>query len=172
MTANISGGHLNPAVTLALCSAGLISVPKSLMYIAAQLLGAIAGAALADAVTPGSLLGYNAVSPNISAAQACGAEFLLTFVLVFVVFKSAVDTTMDPGFAPALIGFSVFAIHLTGITIDGTSVNPARSFGASVISGEWPNHWVFWVGPIAGGLAASLVFKAFKLAENTCKKDI
>ncbi|KAJ3309605.1 hypothetical protein HDV04_005925 [Boothiomyces sp. JEL0838] len=163
MVARVSGGHLNPAVTVALASAGLISVTKASLYIVAQCIGATAGAALAHAVTQGSLVAYNQVAPGTSSGSAFLAEILLTFVLVLTVFTTAVDGKVDPGFAPTLIGFSVFAIHLSGIPIDGTSVNPARTFGAAVITSHWDNHWVFWAGPILGGLLASATHKIFKL---------
>ncbi|KAJ3273405.1 Aquaporin-4 [Terramyces sp. JEL0728] len=164
MVARVSGGHLNPAVTVALASAGLISLTKAIFYIVAQCLGATAGALLAHLVTQGSLVAYNEVAPGTAVGSAFLAEILLTFVLVLTVFTTAVDGKVDPGFAPTLIGFSVFAIHLSGIPIDGTSVNPARTFGASVVTSHWDNHWVFWAGPIIGGLLASGTHKIFKLA--------
>jgi MIP family channel proteins len=165
MVAHISGGHLNPAVTIGLFSAGHISLPKAVLYIIFQCLGACAGAGLADAVTAGPLLGYNAVNKNITNNAALLAEVFLTFVLVMTVFRTAVDAPKsDKLFAPFYIGFSVFVAHMAGVAIDGTSINPARSFGASAISGEWENQWIFWVGPILGGLLASFV--RFALDKN------
>jgi MIP family channel proteins len=170
MVGNISGGHLNPAVTIALLTNRLISVPKAILYIIAQMFGAALGAAFANIVTPGPLIGTNAVSPNISEGNALLAEILLTFVLVMTVFKTAVDKGMDAGFAPFFIGFSVFAIHLSGITITGTSVNPARSFGPALVTGVWDGQWVFWVGPIVGGLLASVFYNVTNMAHKITKK--
>jgi aquaporin related protein len=68
----------------------------------------------------------------------------------------------NQGWAPALIGLAVFACHLSGIPVDGASLNPARSFGPAIITKEWDNQWVFWLGPIAGGLLAALVFSFTK----------
>lgn len=164
MVGNISGGHLNPAVSIALSFAGLMPIPKMIMYVVAQCCGASAGAYFVQVITPGPLLGFNAVSPGITVANAFFAEVLLTCVLVMTVFKTAVDGDMDSGFAPTLIGFSVWVIHLVGIPIDGTSVNPARSFGASAVSGNWENQWVFWIGPIVGGLLASTLYGGFLAA--------
>jgi MIP family channel proteins len=169
MVGNISGGHLNPAVTIGLFAIGEISAPAAVFYIIAQMIGACVGAAFADLVSAGPLFGYNAVQTNSNVGSAFGAEVLMTFVLVMVVFKSAVDTKMDSGFAPVLIGFAVFALHLSGVTIDGTSINPARSFGAAAVAGKWDNHWIFWVGPILGGLLAAGCFTVFNQLKKLSK---
>ncbi|KAI8896073.1 aquaporin-like protein [Globomyces pollinis-pini] len=163
MVAHISGGHLNPAVTIALAAFGLVSIPRAAMYIVAQCIGATLGAVFTIMVTPGPLLGYNAVNPAVGQSGAIVAEILLTFVLVITVFMTAVEGKMNPGVAPMFIGLSVFVIHLAGIPIDGTSVNPARSFGAALISGKWADQIVFWLGPIIGGLLAAGVYKFFKV---------
>jgi MIP family channel proteins len=172
MFGKVSGGHLNPAVTCGLFSAGLIPAPKAILYIIAQCCGACAGAAFANAVTPGSLIGYNRVNSNITPGTAFLAEALMTFVLVYTVFTAGVDRDnlgYNPGFTALYVGFSVWALHISGITIDGTSINPARSFGAAAVSGEWADQWVFWFGPILGGLAASLVFNLFEKVKAKTK---
>ncbi len=171
MVGNISGGHLNPAVSIALTASGLMPIPKMIMYVIGQMCGASLGAWFVQIITPGPLLGYNAVSAPISVGNAFLAEVLLTCVLVLTVFKTAVDQDMDAGFAPLLIGLSVWVIHLVGIPIDGTSVNPARSFGASAVSGNWDNHWVFWFGPIVGGLLAMFLYNFFLAAMIKAKKN-
>lgn len=79
---------------------------------------------------------------------------------------TACDDGFSAGLAPLFIGLSVWVIHIAGIPIDGTSVNPARSFGAAVVANKWTDHWVFWVGPIVGGLFAASVWKTFKLIEK------
>jgi MIP family channel proteins len=170
MVGNISGGHLNPAVTVGLFAIGELSAPAAVFYIVAQTLGACVGAVFADLVSAGPLFGFNAVSKNSTVGSAFGAEILMTFVLVMVVFKSAVDTKMDSGFAPVLIGFSVFALHLSGVTIDGTSINPARSFGAAAVAGKWDDQWIFWVGPILGALLAAGCFKGFNALKAMSKE--
>jgi MIP family channel proteins len=172
MVAKVSGGHLNPAVTVALCASGIVSIPKAIMYVFAQTIGATIGAAFANLLTPGPLLGVNSVSPTIDVNTGFWSEVLLAFVLVLTVFTAAVDKTENnSGFAPFYIGFSVFAIHLSGITIAGASVNPARSFGAAAVAGKWDNHWVYWVGPIFGGLLAAGVFRFFEYV-NTEKEKL
>jgi glycerol uptake facilitator-like aquaporin len=94
------------------------------------------------------LIAYNKVSPAINNGDAFLAEVLFTFFLVITVLMSVINSKMDAGFAPTMIGLSVLTIHLAGITVDGVSVNPARSFGPSVVANNWDNHWIFWFGPI------------------------
>jgi MIP family channel proteins len=166
MVCSVSGGHLNPAVTIALLAVGEIKPIRSVLYIVAQCAGATIGALFAKTVTVGDLLGYNAVSTGISSGSAFFAEALLTSVLVYTVLVTAVDGGLAPGFAPLYIGLSVFTIHIAGIAIDGTSVNPARTFGASLVAGKWADQWVFWAGPIAGGLFAAGVWRTFQLIQK------
>ncbi|KAI8911157.1 major intrinsic protein [Gorgonomyces haynaldii] len=162
-TAPISGGHLNPAVTISFLALGEIKPLRALFYIVAQCLGATAGAAFARLVSGYSVLyGVNAPATGISEISAVCCEALLTFVLVYTVLTTAVDATVSKGLAPLYIGLSVFVIHISSVFIDGTSVNPARSFGASLVAGKWDSHWVFWVGPVVGGLVASGFWKLFK----------
>jgi len=80
-------------------------------------------------------------------------------VLVFVVFATAVDPKGLAGIAPAAIGLAVLVDHLVGVPLTGASMNPARSLGPAVVASEWADHWVYWVGPLAGATAAALVYK-------------
>ncbi|CAI0546880.1 unnamed protein product [Linum tenue] len=107
--------------------------------------------------------GANSIAPGYSTGTALGAEIIGTFVLVYTVFsatdpkRSARDSHI-PVLAPLPIGFAVFMVHLATIPITGTGINPARSFGAAVIFNNdkiWDDHWVFWVGPFVGALAAA-----------------
>ncbi|XP_022739870.1 aquaporin PIP2-7-like [Durio zibethinus] len=167
-TAGISGGHINPAVTLGLFMARKISLVRAVSYMVAQCLGAICGAGLAKTImrhyynnTPGG--GANTVAPGYSKGTALGAEIIGTFVLVYTVF-SATDPKRNardsyvPVLAPLPIGFAVFVVHLATIPITGTGINPARSIGAAVIYDNekvWDDQWIFWVGPFIGALAAA-----------------
>jgi MIP family channel proteins len=165
-TAKISGGHLNPAVTIALYASGHIEAQKAGMYIFAQNFGAIVASAMVSAATPGEFVVYSGIAEDVSVFSAFINEIILTFVLMSVIYNVAVDSTMDSGFAPLFIGFAVFVIHLASIGISGCSVNPARTFGASVVSGNFANHWIYWIGPIMGSLAATGVFIGTKLFKN------
>ncbi|KAJ6840095.1 putative aquaporin PIP2-6 [Iris pallida] len=166
-TAGISGGHINPAVTFGLFLARKVSLARAVLYMVAQCLGAICGVGLVKAFqkhhynTFGG--GANSVAEGYSKGTALGAEIIGTFVLVYTVFsatdpkRSARDSHV-PVLAPLPIGFAVFMVHLATIPITGTGINPARSFGAAVIYNEhkaWHDHWIFWVGPFVGALAAA-----------------
>ncbi|XP_043702190.1 probable aquaporin PIP2-5 isoform X2 [Telopea speciosissima] len=166
-TAGISGGHINPAVTFGLFLARKVSLIRAFMYMVVQCLGCICGVGLAKGFQKAYFdrygAGANSVAPGYTKGTALGAEIIGTFVLVYTVFsatdpkRSARDSHI-PVLAPLPIGFAVFLIHLATIPIDGTGINPARSFGAAVIYNNdkvWDEHWIFWVGPFVGaGIAA------------------
>ncbi|KAL3621394.1 Aquaporin PIP2-7 [Castilleja foliolosa] len=167
-TAGISGGHINPAVTIGLFIARKVSLIRTVGYVVSQCLGAICGVGLVKAImkTPYNSLGggANTVASGYNTGTALGAEIIGTFVLVYTVFsatdpkRSARDSHV-PVLAPLPIGFAVFMVHLATIPITGTGINPARSFGAAVIynqSKAWDDQWIFWVGPLLGALAAAI----------------
>ncbi|KAL3839652.1 hypothetical protein ACJIZ3_024243 [Penstemon smallii] len=165
-TAGISGGHINPAVTIGLFLARKVSLVRAVLYIVAQCLGAICGCGLVKAFQS-SLYdryggGANGLAEGYSTGTGLAAEIIGTFVLVYTVF-SATDPKRNardshvPVLAPLPIGFAVFMVHLATIPITGTGINPARSFGAAVIFGQaWADHWIFWVGPIIGAAIAAI----------------
>eukprot|EP00246_Nothoceros_aenigmaticus_P009473 TRINITY_DN249_c0_g2_i1.p1 TRINITY_DN249_c0_g2~~TRINITY_DN249_c0_g2_i1.p1 ORF type:complete len:292 (+),score=46.50 TRINITY_DN249_c0_g2_i1:175-1050(+) len=166
-TAGISGGHINPAVTFGLFLARKVSLPRFLIYVIAQTLGAICGAGLVKGWQKSFYKQYgggaNHVEHGYTNGTALGAEIVGTFFLVYTVF-SATDAKRNardshvPVLAPLPIGFAVFLVHLATIPITGTGINPARSFGAAVIFNqgkEWRQHWIFWVGPLLGAAIAA-----------------
>jgi len=164
---HVSGGHFNPAVTCACLVTGKISVLKGLCYVVAQCLGAICGAALLQAFTPSDFhgtLGVTELGAGMSPTQGFGVEFFATFTLVLVVFGVCDENRTDvKGSAPLAIGLSIAtAIMATG-KYTGGSLNPARSLGPALISNKWAYHWVYWAGPIIGGVVAALLYqKAFR----------
>ncbi|XP_074572686.1 aquaporin PIP2-7-like [Curcuma longa] len=179
-TAGISGGHINPAVTLGLFLARKVSLVRAVLYMAAQCLGAICGVGIVKGIMKHQFNqfggGANSVASGYSRGTALGAEIVGTFVLVYTVFsatdpkRSARDSHV-PVLAPLPIGFAVFMVHLATIPITGTGINPARSFGAAVIynhSKPWHDHWIFWVGPFVGALAAA-VYHQFVLRAAAVK---
>ncbi len=161
-TANISGGHINPAVTFGAWITGKISLTKGLMYVLAQLIGAVIGAFLLAAVIPEGAqgnLGAHGLGAGISVGGGLLAEIILTFVLVFVVFATAIDPKGLGSIAPIAIGLAVLVDHLFGVPVTGAGMNPARSFGPALVAGAWENHWIFWAGPLIGGAIAALIYE-------------
>ena len=162
-TSHISGGHINPAVTFAAWLVGQMDTAKGVMYVIAQLAGAVVGAYLIVAVIPDAAegnLGAHGLGIGVSATGGLLAEIVLTFILVFVVFAVAIDPRGPQYLAPIAIGLAVFVDHLFGVTITGASMNPARSFGPSLVAWEWGNHWIYWVGPGVGAGLAALGYRA------------
>ncbi|MEE8362145.1 MAG: aquaporin [Gemmatimonadales bacterium] len=163
VTMNISGGHLNPAVTFGLLVARKIDLRTALPYIAAQLAGAVLGALLVKYAIPsnvGRVLSYGTpvIASSITLGQAITIEAVLTFFLVSAFF----GTLVSPD-APKVGGFGVglvllFAI-LVGGPLTGAALNPARAFGPALVSGNWLGQAVWWVGPLLGALAAGLLWK-------------
>ncbi|CAH1780059.1 unnamed protein product [Owenia fusiformis] len=163
--AHVSGGHINPAVTCGMLVTRKISVARSVFYVIAQSIGAIAGAGILKGVTPGNsthiqvTLGATTVNSHVSVQQAFGIELMITFVLVFTVFASCDGKRTDlKGSGPLQIGLSVTLCHLFAIKYTGSSMNPARSLGPAVVQGIWQDHWVYWTGPILGGVIAALLY--------------
>ncbi|KAM7114765.1 aquaporin-6 [Molossus nigricans] len=160
VTWKASGAHVNPAVTLAFLLGSKISLPCAVAYVAAQLVGAIVGAALLYRVTPGDIretLGVNVVQSSVSTGQAVTVELVLTLQLVLCVFAST-DHRQASASPATMIGISVALGHLIGIYFTGCSMNPARSFGPAVIVGKFEVHWIFWLGPLTGAILASLIY--------------
>nr|XP_004649875.1 aquaporin-2 [Jaculus jaculus] len=159
---HISGAHINPAVTVACLVGCHVSFLRAVFYVAAQLLGAVAGAAILHEITPVEIRGdlaVNALNNNTTAGQAVTVELFLTLQLVLCIFASTDDRRGDNLGSPALsIGFSVTLGHLLGIYFTGCSMNPARSLAPAVVIGKFDDHWVFWIGPLVGAILGSLLY--------------
>lgn len=176
---HISGGHANPAVTLAALFTRRVSIIRGFLYILFQLFGGITGAGILYGLTPASKqgsLGGNAISDTsmVTEAQGFGIECMITFLFVLTFFASQDDKRSDlKGSAPLTVGLAAVACHLFALPATSCGMNPARSFGPAVVMGVWDNHWVFWVGPLVGGLVAGLVYEYIFAAGATfaaCKK--
>ena len=155
-------GHLNPAVTIGILAARRIGPMMAVVYILAQLLGAMAAAYVLKGVYPESAFvaargGGQLVAEGVSSGTAYLLEAIATFFLVFVVFGTAVDPQAPKvgGFA---IGLTVAADILAIGPLTGASMNPARSFGPAVASGIFEGQIIYWVGPILGAVAAALLY--------------
>ncbi|XP_039193244.1 aquaporin-6-like isoform X1 [Crotalus tigris] len=155
-----SGAHINPAVTVAFLLGSRVSLVRTVCYVVAQLAGGIVGAAILYAVTPENVrgnMGINKVNVNISAGQAVAVELILTLQLVLCYFAST-DTQRSTGSPAVIIGVSVALGHLVGHYYTRCSMNPARSFGPAVITGNFLQQWIFWVGPLIGAILASVLY--------------
>ncbi|XP_046345479.1 aquaporin-5-like [Haliotis rufescens] len=162
MICHVSGGHINPAVTAAMLATRKISLARAVFYVIFQLLGSIVGAGLLYGLKDagGKGLGLTQVNEKIDPGRAVGIELFITLVLVFTVFASVDSKRKDlNGSTPLTIGLSVTMCHLFAIPFTGSSMNTARSFGPAVVMWEWTHHWVYWVGPIIGGVAAGLIYE-------------
>lgn len=160
---NISGCHINPAVSLGVFINGGMKAADFVLYVIAQCAGAIAGAATLKALLPKKLgLGTNGLY-NDSIAKSLVIECILTFVFVLAVL-GATSKTENAAVAGLVIGGSLTLVHLLGIYFTGTSVNPARSLGPALLAGgdALSNVWVFIVAPLIGGALAALVWIFFK----------
>jgi MIP family channel proteins len=165
---HISGGHINPAVTLGVWISRGISTTEAGMYWIAQLLGGAVGAFLLLAVLPSQLtdaVNLGTPSVNTAAGMAAGGaavlEAVLTFFLVFAVYGTAVDPKGAWNKVAAFsIGLVVTFDILVGGPMTGGAMNPARWFGPALATGTWTNAWVYIVGPLAGGAIAGLVYWA------------
>ncbi|KAH6798826.1 gamma tonoplast intrinsic protein [Perilla frutescens var. frutescens] len=157
---NISGGHVNPAVTFGAFIGGHISLLRGILYWIAQLLGAVVACSLLKFTTGGLSTSAFALSPGVSEWNAFVFEIVTTFGLVYTVYATALDPKKGSlgTIAPIAIGFIVGANILAAGAFDGASMNPAVSFGPAVVSWSWDNHWVYWAGPLVGGGLAGLVY--------------
>ena len=163
---NVSGCHINPAVSIAMLVSGKLSIADFIGYIVAQFAGATAGAAVLMAlVGKESGLGANALY-NDSIGLSFLVEIILTFVFVIAIL-GVTSKIENSSVAGIVIGLTLTLVHILGISFTGTSVNPARSFGPAILLGgdALSCVWVFIVAPLVGGVLAALVYK-FLAAEK------
>ncbi len=170
----ISGGHFNPAVSIGLWVGGRFPAAEIPGYIIAQLLGAIAGAAVLYLIASGNsdfslaggfaANGYGEHSPGkYSLVAAFTAEVAMTFFFLTIIL-GATHENSPKGFAGLAIGLSLTLIHLISIPVTNTSVNPARSTSQALFAGGWAisQLWLFWLAPVIGAVLAGVVYKMFQ----------
>ena len=155
---NVSGCHINPAVSIAMLVAGKMTLKDFIGYVVAQFIGATVGAAaMIPFLGMDCGFGANALFEE-SIGKSLAIEVILTFVFVLAIL--GVTSKVENGTVAGLvIGLSLTLVHLLGIGFTGTSVNPARSFGPALFSGSIGTVWVFVVAPLAGGVLAALIWK-------------
>ncbi len=181
----ISGCNINPAVTIGFLFSGRMKLLTAIGYWIAQFIGAIVGALVLWAVFSQSPLysrsvtglgtnGWGTASMvRLSAGGAFLAEVVLTFLFVFVVLSVTSKGTTSPYAAPVAIGLALTTVHLIGIPLTGTSVNPARSFGPALIVGGMAlkQVWLFIVAPLVGGIIAALVHRVAALHDEDIEES-
>ncbi|MBI2834423.1 MAG: aquaporin [Acidobacteria bacterium] len=161
----ISGAHVNPAVTCGLLATRRIRPPLAGVYIVAQLAGGTAAAIACQAIFPneavlGARLAIPLPAPWVTTPVLLLTEFILTFLLMIAVYGTAVDTRGAGVKIGAFgIGLTVALDILAGGPVTGASMNPARSFGPALVFAYWQLHWAYWIAPIAGGVAAALLYE-------------
>jgi aquaporin Z len=168
---NISGGHFNPAVSLGLMVAGKFDRKELLPYWAAQVLGAIVAGLILWIIAHGkadfssignfALNGYGSASPGGYGLFSVFVTEIVLTAMFLVIILGATSRGVPTGFAPIAIGLGLTLIHLIGIPVSNTSVNPARSTGVALFGGGTAilQLWAFWVGPLLGGALGAMIWK-------------
>jgi MIP family channel proteins len=169
---HISGGHFNPAVSIGFWVTKRIGTMEVFLYWAAQILGGIAAAFVVKAFIPEETwravaLGTPELVRDFSRLSAMILEAVATFFLVFVVFATAVD---ERGAFRSIAGFGIGLTITLGILVigpfTGAALNPARAFGPALASNHWTNQGVYWIGPLAGGFLAGLLYDSLYLKKS------
>ncbi|MBQ7505956.1 MAG: MIP family channel protein [Lachnospiraceae bacterium] len=170
---NISGCHINPAVSLGVLLSGGMTAGEFIGYVVAQCLGALAGSGVLALIfnlggvtdMTGGFGSNGLAGVNGSAGAGLLVELLLTFIFVLTILGVTSKKANHGSFGGIVIGFTLVLVHILGIGLTGTSVNPARSFGPAIVAAISGNTapigqlWVFWVGPLIGAVLAALVYK-------------
>ncbi len=158
----VSGGHFNPAVSIAMLATGRIDAAKAGGYIVSQVLGSVVAAFLLTQVFPAEMVSTAKLgTPLLSSTTSIGAgiilEFITTFFLVTAIFGTAVDARA-PKLGALLIGLTVTLDILCIGPMTGAAMNPARSIGPALVGGYLDNFWLYWIAPIAGAVAAAFLY--------------
>ena len=170
-TMRISGGHINPAITIGLWVTKVVPARTAVAYIVAQLIGAAVAGALLVSVYPYEAaaavgLGTPMLGHGVTFGQGVLVEAILTFFLMFAVFGTAVDPR-----APAVGGFGIGLVLtfdiLAGGSLTGAAMNPARAFGPALASGIWTDHVVYWIGPVLGSILAAAIYSRLLMGQAT-----
>lgn len=172
---NVSGCHVNPAVSFAMLVSGKMSFKDFICYVISQLVGAAAGAGFLywfvsmgggfdfGGITGDSNLATNVLQPGATSGMALMMEILFTFFFVLVILGATDDKWGFGRFSGVAIGLALGLVNIVGIPVDNCSVNPARSFGPALwCPSAWPDFWIMVVGPLCGALIAALAWKCIK----------
>lgn len=158
---HLSGAHINPAVTVALAARGHFAWSAVPGYLAAQVTGAVLAAVVLRA-SLGNVAGLGATQPSGSVGQSFVWEVLLTAALLIVIAAVATDSRAIAGGAAAAIGGTIAVASLVGGPISGASLNPARSLGPAIVSGELSSLWIYLTAPVLGGVLGVVAYDALR----------
>lgn len=158
-TGHLSGAHINPAVTAAFTLTRHFPARDAVAYIAAQLAGATAGALALLSAWPGAPADLGATVPHVGIGTALLYEVVLTAILMFVILAVATDARAVGAGAAIAIGGAVGLDAIFGGPVTGASMNPARSFGPALASGQWQDFWVYVAGPVIGAALGALAYE-------------
>lgn len=162
---NVSGGNVNPVVSIGLLATRQLSLMKFVFYVPAQIIGGIVAVYLIKCIFPKDMwgtLGYISSGSGVTDGQVFGCEFCLAFFLMFgtlAMFDS--DRTDVKGSVPLLIGFLVAVNILFGARVSGGCMNPARNFGPALVTGNLEKQWIYWCGGLSGGALGALAYDKF-----------
>lgn len=161
-TSYVSGSHVNPAVTISFWITKRMDPNTAIMYIISQIAGAtVAGLALKTLFPDAAktvYLGTCMLAPGVSIGRGILMEFIISFLLIFTIYGTLVDRRAPAGFAGLAIGLVVLFGSMIGGTISGGAMNPVRVFGPAIASGQFTHHYVWWTGPILGGILGGIVY--------------
>ncbi|XP_053936764.1 aquaporin-8 [Cuculus canorus] len=170
---DVSGSHLNPAVSLTMWLVGALNITMLIPYCISQLCGGMIGAVLAKAVVPNqrfaSTFGgaFSIIRNDNQIGSALGCEIIITTFMILVAFMGAVNEKTKTTLVPICIAFVVTVNVLVGGTVSGACTNPARAFGPAVVANYWDYHWVYWVGPVIAALLVSALARLLLGDRNT-----
>jgi aquaporin NIP len=165
-TGHLSGAHINPAVTTAFTLTRHFPARDAAAYVAAQCAGAVIAALLLLAVWPSEPASLGATLPTVGAGSALAYEAVLTAILMFVIMAVATDTRAVGAAAAIAIGGAVGLDALFGGPVTGASMNPARSLGPALVSGEWQDFWIYVLGPLVGAVLGAFAYQIVRGSES------
>jgi len=158
----VSGAHLNPAVTVGFYSAGRHPANEIVPYLLAQLSGALVASLCLRLIFSGSATSLGLTRPAGSSLQSFTLEFLLTFLLMFVILSVATGDRAEGIMAGVAIGATIAFEAIFAGPVCGASMNPARSFAPALVTWNFASHWIYWLAPILGSVAAAFGFKSIR----------
>lgn len=166
----VSGGNLNPAVTLTLVFTKTIPVPRAIVMWLAQMVAGMAAAGAVSAMTPGEIKFANSLGGGCSRSRGVFIEAFSTAILCSTVLFMAVEKHRATPMAPLSIGVALFIGHLVSVYYTGAGLNPARSFGPCIAARSFPNyHWIYWIGPMLGAMMSAALWKILRFLDyETC----